>query len=122
MTSIAERRDTGTAAGKADPGAAAEEMARALGAGWLELWYQPKIGSQTLDLRGAEALIRMRHPELSIIAPAGFMPRMGERLLPALSQFVIARALADWRYFLTERRPLDLSVNLPISFLDDPAS
>ena len=122
MTSIAERRDTGTAAGKADPRAAAEEMARALGAGWLELWYQPKIGSQTLDLRGAEALIRMRHPELSIIAPAGFMPRMGERLLPALSQFVIARALADWRYFLTERRPLDLSVNLPISFLDDPAS
>src|SRR5262245_18152367 len=77
MTSIAERRDTGTAAGKADPGAAAEEMARALGAGWLELWYQPKIGSQTLDLRGAEALIRMRHPELGIIAPAGFMPRMG---------------------------------------------
>jgi len=47
---------------------------------------------------------------------------MGARLLPALSQFVIARALADWRYFLAEQRPLDLSINLPISFFDDPKS
>lgn len=95
---------------------------KALGAGWLELWYQPKLGSQGLDLRGAEALIRLRHPQLGIVQPARFLPRMEERLLPALSQFVIARALADWRYFLAERRPLDLSINLPISFLDDPAS
>jgi hypothetical protein len=35
---------------------------------------------------------------------------------------VIARVLADWRYFLAEQRPLDLSINLPISFLDDPKS
>jgi EAL domain-containing protein (putative c-di-GMP-specific phosphodiesterase class I) len=99
-----------------------EDVAKALGAGWLELWYQPKLGSQGLDLRGAEALIRMRHPQWGIVQPARFLPRMEERLLPALSQFVIAQALADWRYFLAERRPLDLSINLPISFLDDPAS
>jgi EAL domain-containing protein (putative c-di-GMP-specific phosphodiesterase class I) len=97
-------------------------MAKALGAGWLELWYQPKIGSQKLDLRGAEALIRMRHPRLGIVKPAAFMPQMCERLVPALSQFVIAQALADWRYFLTEQRAIDLSINLPISFLGDPAS
>jgi EAL domain-containing protein (putative c-di-GMP-specific phosphodiesterase class I) len=97
-------------------------MAKALGAGWLELWYQPKIGSQTLDLRGAEALVRMRHPRLGIVKPAAFMPHMTERLLPALSQFVIAQALADWHYFLAEQRAIDLSINLPISFLDDPAS
>jgi EAL domain-containing protein (putative c-di-GMP-specific phosphodiesterase class I) len=105
-----------------DPRAPAEALAQALGAGWLELWYQPKIGSQTLDLRGAEALIRMRHPQLGIVRPAGFMPQMGEPLLPALSQFVIAQALTDWRHFLAERRPLDLSINMPISFLGDPAS
>jgi EAL domain-containing protein (putative c-di-GMP-specific phosphodiesterase class I) len=91
-------------------------------AGWLELWYQPKIGSQALDLRGAEALIRMRHPRLGVIQPAHFIPHMGDRLLPALSQFVVTQALADWRYFLAEQRPLDLSINLPISFLEDPKS
>jgi len=47
--------------GKFNAHASAEEMAEALGAGRLELWYQPKIGSQTLELRGAEALIRMRN-------------------------------------------------------------
>ena len=107
-----------------NPGGAgtAEGMAGALDAGWLELWYQPKIGSRTLDLQGGEALIRMCHPQLGIVQPARFIPRMGARLLPALSQFVIARALADWRYFLAEQRPLDLSINLPISFFDDPKS
>ena len=112
----------GSSAAGSEPLAAMEEATKALGAGWLELWYQPKIGSQTLDLRGAEALIRMRHPRLGIVKPAAFMPHMSERLLPALSQFVIAQALTDWRYFLAERRAVDLSINLPISFLDDPAS
>ena len=89
MTSIAERRDTGTAAGKADPRAPAEEMAERLAqVGWN--CGTSRRSAATLDLRDAEALIRMRHPELGVVAPAGFMPRMGERLLPALSQFVIA--------------------------------
>jgi len=121
-TSIAGGRDNSAGAGGSALPASAEQTAKALGAGWLELWYQPKIGSQTLDLRGAEALIRMRHPQLGIVQPAFFMPRLEARLLPALSQFVIARALADWRYFLAEQRPLDLAINLPIAFLDDPAS
>jgi EAL domain-containing protein (putative c-di-GMP-specific phosphodiesterase class I) len=111
----------GNAAGS-EPHAAMGEATKALGAGWLELWYQPKIGSQMLDLRGAEALIRMRHPRLGVVKPAAFMPHLSERLLPALSQFVIAQALSDWRYFLAEQRAVDLSINLPISFLDDPAS
>jgi len=32
-----------------------------LEANWLELWYQPKIDSQTLCPNGVEALLRMRH-------------------------------------------------------------
>jgi EAL domain-containing protein (putative c-di-GMP-specific phosphodiesterase class I) len=122
MTSIAGSRDSRAGDGNSDLRAPTEEMTKALGAGWLELWYQPKIGSQALDLRGAEALVRMRHPQLGIVQPAAFIPQMSEQLLPALSHFVIARAVADWRYFLAEQRPLDLSINLPISFLDDPAS
>ena len=84
MTSIAGGRHNGAGVGSSDLRAPPEEMTEALGAGWLELWYQPKIGSQILDLRGAEALIRMR-PQLGIVQPVGFIPRMGARLLPALS-------------------------------------
>jgi EAL domain-containing protein (putative c-di-GMP-specific phosphodiesterase class I) len=60
--------------------------------------------------------------DLGIVKPAAFMPHMSERLLPALSQFVVAQAIAYWRYFLAEQRAVDLSINLPISYLDDPAS
>jgi DNA-binding response OmpR family regulator len=38
------------------------DLGEALNAGWLELWYQPKINTQTLQLCGVEALIRVRHP------------------------------------------------------------
>ncbi len=38
------------------------DIAEALHAAWLELWYQPKIDARTLALRSAEALVRMRHP------------------------------------------------------------
>jgi EAL domain-containing protein (putative c-di-GMP-specific phosphodiesterase class I) len=75
VTSIAGGRHNGAGVGSSDLRAPPEEMTEALGAGWLELWYQPKIGSQTLDLRGAGALIRMRHPQLGIVQPAGFIPR-----------------------------------------------
>jgi len=98
------------------------DIAEALRAGWLELWYQPKIGSRTLDLRGAKALIRMRHPRWGIVQPAQFMPTACDCHSRELSQFVVDRALADWCYFVSELRRLDLSINLPISFLEDPAS
>jgi EAL domain-containing protein (putative c-di-GMP-specific phosphodiesterase class I) len=50
------------------------------------------------------------------------MPATRDPHFRALSQFVIDRALADWRYFRAEQRQLDMSINLPISFLDDPIS
>jgi EAL domain-containing protein (putative c-di-GMP-specific phosphodiesterase class I) len=77
----------------------------------------PKSAAKLRICGGAEALIRMRHPRLGIIQPADFMLDVGDRRSLALSQFVIAQALADWRYFFTEQRPLDISINLPISFI-----
>jgi EAL domain-containing protein (putative c-di-GMP-specific phosphodiesterase class I) len=97
------------------------DVAQALHAGWLELWYQPKIASRSLAMCGAEALIRMRHPQWGILQPSNFMPAAEDPHFRALSQFVVDRALADWRYFVSERRHVDLSINLPISFLDDAA-
>jgi EAL domain-containing protein (putative c-di-GMP-specific phosphodiesterase class I) len=105
----------------ADLSRAAIDVAEALHAGWLELWYQPKIVSQTLELRGAEALLRMRHPQWGIVQPASFMPDVHDPRFRTLSQFVIDRAVADWRFFSSQHRQLDLSINLPISFLQNPA-
>jgi EAL domain-containing protein (putative c-di-GMP-specific phosphodiesterase class I) len=98
------------------------KIAPLLDANWLELWYQPKIDSQTLRVNGAEALVRMRHPHLGIVPPESFIPEDGDPRLQALSQFVIDQAIADWHSLLAEERHVDISINFPISFLRDPAA
>ena len=52
----------------------AVDVAEALKAGWLELWYQQKINVRTLVPSGAEALVRMRHPAWGVVPPAYFIP------------------------------------------------
>ena len=51
----------------------AVDVAEALKAGWLELWYQQKINVRTLVPSGAEALVRMRHPTWGVVPPAYFI-------------------------------------------------
>ncbi|MFK4521691.1 EAL domain-containing protein (putative c-di-GMP-specific phosphodiesterase class I) [Bradyrhizobium japonicum] len=54
--------------------------------------------------------------------PAYFIPDESDPHFHALSEFVIARAIEDWRYLLGQIGPVDLSINLPISFLADDAA
>ncbi len=98
------------------------DVAEALKAGWLELWYQQKIDAHTLAPRGAEALIRMRHPAWGVVPPASFIPDLKDPQFKGLSDFVVTRALEDWHYFIGQHGPVDISINLPIGFLEDPAS
>jgi EAL domain-containing protein (putative c-di-GMP-specific phosphodiesterase class I) len=97
----------------------AVDVAEALKAGWLELWYQQKINVHTLVPCGAEALVRMRHPAWGVVPPAYFIPDDKDPHFRALSAFVINRAIEDWRYLLEQQGPVDLSINLPVSFLGD---
>ena len=95
----------------------AVNVSEALHAGWLELWYQPKIDARTLVRCGAEALVRMRHPTWGVVPPAYFIPEDDDPHCLRLSEFVIDRATEDWRYLLEQQSPTDISINLPVSFL-----
>ena len=97
----------------------AVDVAEALKAGWLELWYQQKINVRTLVPSGAEALVRMRHPAWGVVPPAYFISDDKDPHYRALSEFVIGRAIEDWHYLLEQQGPVDLSINLPVSFLRD---
>jgi len=94
----------------------------AVRAGWLELWYQPEIDTQSLALSCAEALIRIRHPTWGVVPPAYFIPEDGDPHFPALSDFVISRAIGDWRYFVAQHGRIEIAINLPVTFLQDSAS
>lgn len=92
----------------------------ALKNGWLELWYQPKIDLKTKLMRGAEALIRLRHPEHGLVQPGSFLPRPGDALYYPLTEFVLRRALSDWLTFADHRMTSQLAINVPASVLQRP--
>jgi len=95
------------------------DMAEAVHSGWLELWYQPKIDARTIVMRGAEALLRIRHPAWEIVPPAYLVPDDADPRYAPLSECVISHALEDWHYFLAQRGPIETAINLPITFLQD---
>jgi EAL domain-containing protein (putative c-di-GMP-specific phosphodiesterase class I) len=92
-------------------------VSEALHAGWLELWYQPKIDARALVRSGAEALVRLRHPTWGVVPPACFVPEEDDPHSAQLSEFLIDRAMEDWRHLLEKQCPTDISINLPVSFL-----
>ena len=56
------------------------DVVEAIAAGWLELWYQPKIDLQSFLVCGAEALLRARHPDHGVLTPAALIPPAGSPL------------------------------------------
>jgi diguanylate cyclase (GGDEF)-like protein len=63
-------------------------LRRAVAEGEFELHYQPQVALPDGILTGFEALIRWRHPERGLCAPAAFLP-MAERL-------GLMRRIGDW--------------------------
>ena len=105
-----------------DPPSPPVRVGEAVDSGWLELWYQPEIDTHTLALNSAEALARIRHPAWGVVPPAYFIPDEHDPHLRDLSEFVIDRAMEDWHYLLERQSPVDLSINLPASYLKEPQS
>jgi EAL domain-containing protein (putative c-di-GMP-specific phosphodiesterase class I) len=94
------------------------DVDEALFNGWLELWYQSKIDPRSLQPRGAEALVRLRHPTWGVVTPAFYIPAANDPFLHGLSQFVVARVLADSTQFIANHK-LQISVRLPLQALEN---
>ncbi|HWK94041.1 MAG TPA: EAL domain-containing protein [Pseudolabrys sp.] len=96
------------------------DAALALRAGWLELWYQPKVDVRSLTIAGAEGLIRMRHPTWGIVPPANFLPDPHDPHFAELSLFVMEQAAAHWHEFAADHGHIELAINLPLTYFSDP--
>jgi len=86
---------------------------------WLELWYQSKISARSLIPRGAEALVRVRHPTWGVVPAAYFIPGSSDPYLEGLSQFVIAQVLADSMQFASSNHQVQISIHLPLQALEN---
>jgi diguanylate cyclase (GGDEF)-like protein len=97
-----------------------EELRTALVTDQLVLHHQPQLDVATGRTVGVEALVRWAHPVRGLLAPGDFLPLAEVHgLMGAVTEYVLARAVAqtaDWR-----RSGLDLhvSVNLSASNLLD---
>jgi EAL domain-containing protein (putative c-di-GMP-specific phosphodiesterase class I) len=80
---------------------------------WFELWYQPKIDLRAKRLVGAEALVRARRADGSLISPGVFLPGASEDDMLALTERVILTALRDFEEYAAKGAALKLSVNVP---------
>lgn len=99
------------------PNAARIGLADAIGHGWIEFWYQPKIDLRRKHLAGVEALARCRHPELGILLPAAFMPGAGETELTTLSELVLASVLTSGERLARLGINMPFAVNMPVNVL-----
>lgn len=98
------------------------DAAEALTAGWLELWYQPKVNAHSLCFDSVEALVRIHHPVWGVVPPAYFIPDDSDPHFLAFSEFILGQAIQDWRHWVGDYGHVEIAINLPVDFLRDPRS
>jgi diguanylate cyclase (GGDEF)-like protein/PAS domain S-box-containing protein len=100
----------------------ASELRTAIAQDGLQLHYQPKVGLGTGAVAGVEALLRWQHPALGRVDPAEFIAvAESTDLIRPLTDWTVARALADARRWRSERLAVTVAVNLSARLLQDAA-
>jgi diguanylate cyclase len=97
------------------------ELRHALERDELVLHYQPKIRLADGEICGVEALVRWQHPVRGLLPPSEFLPAAEQSgLIEPLTAWVLNRALADQRDWLTAGRTWPVAVNVSARNLEVP--
>jgi diguanylate cyclase (GGDEF)-like protein/PAS domain S-box-containing protein len=88
-------------------------LRQAVGNDELELLFQPLVRCKTQTMIGAEALLRWRHPEQGLLAPAQFLSIAEESgAIVPIGEWVLRHACEQARSWSEKGYPLSVSVNL----------
>jgi EAL domain-containing protein (putative c-di-GMP-specific phosphodiesterase class I) len=90
------------------------ELGNAIENRCLAVHYQPIVELESMNVVGAEALMRWNHPASGLIAPDVFIPVAEQTgMISTLSKWVFDTALAEWSQWCSERKaPMNLAFNL----------
>jgi diguanylate cyclase (GGDEF)-like protein/PAS domain S-box-containing protein len=87
------------------------DLRKAVDRGEIEVYYQPRFALHDLEIVGAEALVRWRHPQLGLLQPAAFIALAEETgLIVPVGRCVLEQAADEVRGIEDS-----LGVSMPIS-------
>ena len=89
-------------------------------AGGLTMHLQPIVDLRNGQVVKVEALARLRLEDGSLVAPASFLPLLGDADLDHLFRLGLAEALAQFARWRAKGWQAEISVNLPPAALLDP--
>jgi diguanylate cyclase len=96
------------------------QLRRALAAGELVVYYQPKADVHSTRIFGVEALVRWQHPEHGLLGPGEFIPLAETTgLIRPLTSYVLDAVVRQCRAWLDGGRELSVAVNLSTRCLMD---
>ena len=98
------------------------EVAQALVAGELRLYYQPKVNMRSGEVLGVEALIRWQHSSRGLLGPGAFLPMIEHHPVEIeVGRWVLQTALAQARTWQAEGQVLPIAVNIAGDHVQHPA-
>ncbi len=98
------------------------ELRRAVANGDLELHYQPRVDLTTGRTLGVEALVRWRHPDRGLIAPAEFISVAEESgIIHDVGDWVLQEACRQSAIWRAGGRSLCVAINVSARQLEDGA-
>ena len=96
------------------------ELRRAIESGELAVFYQPQVDLREGRVRGAEALVRWRHPRRGFLLPDAFLTAAEQGgLMRNLTRYVLDEALLQLRAWRSAGLEIDLAVNVSARDLAD---
>ena len=96
------------------------ELRRAIESGELAVLYQPQVDLREGRVRGAEALVRWRHPRRGFLLPDAFLTAAEQGgLMRNLTRYVLDEALLQLRAWRSAGLEIDLAVNVSARDLAD---
>ena len=97
------------------------DLRHASSRGELDIFYQPKVCSESLTVRGAEALLRWQHPIYGSISPAHFIPLAEETgLIVSIGRWVLQRVCQQMSAWQKLHVPVgSISVNVSLRQFQD---
>jgi len=90
------------------------QLRRALDRNEMALHYQPKVNAQTLEVIGAEALLRWHHPIHGLVPPSKFVPLLEDTgMIVEFGEWIIQQACEDLLQLKQiGRTDIDIAINI----------